>query len=811
MIRNYLTSALRNLLQHKLYAMINIGGLAIGLAAAILILLFVRDEFSWDSWVPGAERIFRVELQSFPAGREPVKLAASFTPLAPFYSQGFKEVRQATRLRYQARTFEHDGRHFAERPGFVDSNFLEVFELDMLQGEAVSALRDPTSVVISESTARKYFGRWQVLGESLSLNNGESYRITGVFADLPVNSHLDLDILLQFNYSAFPEQPGTPSILDDWFNLGTYVYLLLDRPESGAIVQAGMPQLLNDHGPRPRDTTIPSGSWSLQLVNIRDIHLDGAPRARIKPAGSRSGAIIFASVAMLILLIGCLNFINLSTAKATLRTREVAVRKVFGASRRQLFTQFLLEVGLVVLLALGLALVLVEAAMPWYNGFIQKMLALDLVRDPVALAGLAGLLLIVILGAGSHPALTISALRPVDVLKSGRSQGAHSSKVRSVLVGIQFAIAITLIISSSIVYSQVQHGLNRDKGYQHENMLVVGKINDPKVADKAEELKNRLLAHPEISSAALSSATPADTFTTMVEYGAINGVRVEPVMVNFISIDADFFSNYQVSFLAGRDFDRERAADYSSVARGEYRDSSVIISESAMRKLGLASPQEAIGAVLAEENKNTVVGVVADIHNGSARDQANPFIYLVDQPEYRRLSLSYETDDLQALLAEVDRIWTDIVPDVPLSTSILEEDIEAGYEDEKTRGLMFAIFAALAITVASLGLYGLSSFTVEQRTREIGMRKVLGAPIHNIVSHFAWQSTRPVIWANLLAWPIAWYFMANWLEGFSYRIELTPLPFLLAGGLAYLIGMAAVVAHVWLAARTNPIQALRYE
>jgi putative ABC transport system permease protein len=214
---------------------------------------------------------------------------------------------------------------------------------------------------------------------------------------------------------------------------------------------------------------------------------------------------------------------------------------------------------------------------------------------------------------------------------------------------------------------------------------------------------------------------------------------------------------------------------------------------------------------LSDENDVTVVGVVADIHNGSAHAEANPFVYLVDEPEYRRLSLNYETDDLQALLADVDQIWADMIPEVPIGTSILEDDIESTYKDEKTRGLMFAIFAALAITVASLGLYGLSSFTVEQRTREIGMRKVLGAPIHNIVSHFAWQSTKPVIWANLLAWPIAWYFMANWLEGFSYRIELTLLPFLLAGGLAFLIGMAAVSVHVWLVARANPIQALRYE
>ncbi len=407
--------------------------------------------------------------------------------------------------------------------------------------------------------------------------------------------------------------------------------------------------------------------------------------------------------------------------------------------------------------------------------------------------------------------MTISALRPADVLKSARSQGMHSSKVRSVLVGIQFTIAIALIISSTVVYSQVQHGLNREKGYQHENMMVLGKMNHPGVADKAEELRNRLLAHPDIRSATLSSAAPSDTFTVMLGYSVINGVTVEPVILNFMSIDADFFSNYRVPLLAGRDFDRARAVDYSSVARGEYRDSSIIISESAMRKLGLASAQEAIGAVLSDENDVTVVGVVADIHNGSAHAEANPFVYLVDEPEYRRLSLNYETDDLQALLADVDQIWAEMIPEVPIGASILEDDIESTYKDEKTRGLMFAIFAALAITVASLGLYGLSSFTVEQRTREIGMRKVLGAPIHNIVSHFAWQSTKPVIWANLLAWPIAWYFMANWLQGFSYRIELTLLPFLLAGGLAFLIGMAAVSVHVWLVARANPIQALRYE
>jgi len=811
MFKNYLVTAMRNLLRHKVYSLINIGGLALGLAAAILILLFVRDEFSWDRWVPNAEHIFRVELKSYPVGREEIHLAASFTPMAPFYAQSFREVERVTRLRYEARTVKHKGQYFAEEPAFVDPNFLDVFQLDMLEESREQALLDPSSAAISRSLARKYFGGGPAVGQTLTFNNGNSYRVAAVFEDIPAGSHFSLDIILPLNYAEFPERVGSPSLLDDWFNLGTYVYLSLDDPRSSETVQAGLPQLLDDYGPRPNDSIVPSERWKLQLINIRDIHLDGAPRARIKPAGSRSGAIVFASIALLILLIGCLNFINLSTAKATLRAREVAVRKVFGANRRQLVVQFLFEIGLVVLVALCIALLLVEAALPWYNVFVQKVLALDLMRDPSALLGLGALLLIVVLGAGSHPALTISAFRPVEFLHSGHSRSARSTRLRSVLVGVQFAIAIILMISSVVVYSQVRHGLQREKGFQSESIMFLGKLNDPTVASKANTLKERLLAHPDITSASLSSATPVDHFTSLVGYGTINGESVEPVIVNYMSIDADFFESYQVDLLAGRDFEHDRLVDYSRVEEGEYRDSSIILSESAVRKLGLGSPENALGATLVDGSTVTVIGVVADILNGSAKEEARPYVYLVDEPEFRRLSLRFETSNLPALQADVENIWAEVIPEIPVQANILQNQIEALFEDEKSRGLMFAVFAGLAIVIASLGLYGMSSFTIEQRSKEIGMRKVLGASITNIVRHFVWQTSKPIVWANLVAWPVAWWFMSDWLNHFTYRIELTAWPFLIAAGLAMLIGGGSVIGQVWMAARAKPINSLRFE
>lgn len=811
MFKNYVTTAFRNLFRNKLYSAINIGGLAIGLAAALLIMLFVRDEFSWDSWVPEAERIARVELMSYPAGREPFHLAVTFTPFKDFLEQDFPEIEAATRLRYSTRTVSREGKYFSEETAFADPNFFEVFDFPFMAGDGLDVFGDPSSVAISESTAMKYFGETPALGQSLMLDNGKLYKVSGVFKDLPANTHMTLDLVFPFTYAEFPATEFSPSILDEWFNLGTYIYVKLDRPESATLVQAGFPVFLDARAPRPSETTIPSERWNLSLVNIRDIHLDGAPLARIKPQGSRTGALIFSSIALLILLIGCFNFINLSTARASLRAHEVALRKVVGASRKQLFTQFLSEAGLIVLFAFAVSLALVEFVLPWYNSFIQKVLILNLTSDPIAMAGLFGLLLIVILGAGGPPAITISSIRPAEILKSGGRQGGGSTWFRSLLVGFQFAIAIALIISSVVVYSQVSFGLNRDMGFNKDNILILSKIGDSKVRPLAEELKAELLAHPDIISASFSSVVPGDSGTTLDGYSDVNGQSVDTIIVNLMSIDNDFFSNYEISFMGGRDYALTRSADVSRALGGDFRDSSVIINEAAMRKFGFGSVDEALGSTIGGEFVATIVGVVANTKTGSARTDIKPYVYFIDQEDFGRLSLRYTTDNMESLLKDVDTIWSKFMPEIPISRTFLDERIEAQYQGEEARGFMFAIFASLAVIVASLGLYGLSAFTIEQKTKEIGIRKVMGASVPTIVRQLVWQSSKPVILANFIAWPVAWFFMNNWLLGFADRIDLTPLPFLLAGGLALLIGWFSVAGHAWFVARTNPIHALRYE
>ncbi len=814
-LANYMISASRNLYKHKLFSAINILGLAIGFATCILIMLFIKDELSFDSWIPDSENIYRVELTSFPPGTRTFELAATMGPFKPFIEQDFSEVELASRLRYEKRNVRLGDDYIAEQIAFVDSNFFQIFDLPLAQGIVDQSFDDPAEVILSEKMAIKYFGEINVVGDSLTLSNGRDYRVSAVLKDLPHTTHFDLNLVIPLSYSEFPkdEESGDQSILDDWFNIGTYIYVKVDRSANPVNLVSQFPAFLDRRAPRPNDRVIPSERWQLNLMPLEDIHLKGAPEARIKPKGSMTTIMSFALIALMILIIACFNFMNLSTARASLRAKEVALRKVLGAARKDIIVQFLTEAALMAFTAFLIALVIVEVSLPYYSILINKILGIGVLHSPVMMGLLVILTFFVALGAGAHPAFIMSSFHPSRILTTGKSESVGSIKFRTALVIIQFTICISLIVTTLVVYTQLEYSLDRDAGYNKENLIVLDSINDPLVIGQSQVLKNRLLALPNVSQATLTSSVPADRLVPILGFGNVGGQSVDPILLRVQSIDHDYLSTYGINMVAGRNLSRNRGDDVAVYYDEDMKDSNILINQSAVSKLGFKSPQDAIGKRIIDEVAFTIVGVIPDIHLQTTREEINPTFYYIDQKFYNKLTLKISSGNMERTIADIKEIWIDLFPQVSFNPQFLDEKIAAQYKSDQDQGQLFLLFAGLAVIISSLGLYGLASFTADRRIKEIGIRKVMGATVFDVVKLLVWQFSKPVMIANLIAWPLSFYIMSRWLENFSYRIDkLTIIGFCFAaGGVALLIAWVTVAGNSIRVAKSNPIKALRYE
>lgn len=813
---NYMLSASRNLVKYKLFSAINVIGLAVGFATCIIITLFIKDELSYDKWIANSEDIYRVELISHPPTARTFELAVTMGPLKPYLEQDFPEMEHVSRLYYHTRNVRKEQDYNSENVAFVDSNFFNVFDFPFIHGDKSSSLSSPTSIILSEQMAIKYFGSTDIMGNKISLSNGRDYQVSAVLEDLPKNTHMDLDLIIPLSYSEFPQptdEGDTPSLLDNWFRMDAYIYVKLSPQGNEQAIEQKFPAFLDNRGPRPNDTIVPSDRWELHLMPLTDIHLKGSESARIKPKGSITTIVSFALIAVMILVIACFNFMNLSTARASLRSREVALRKVLGAAKKDIIIQFLSEAAFMTFMSFLLALVLVELSLPYYNNIIDKVMEIEALHSPLTLGLLIVLTTLVAIGAGSHPAFVMSSFRPSRVLSSGRAEPVGSIRFRSILVIVQFTICISLIVSALVIYSQLTFSINRDAGYNKDNLLVLNRIGDPLVIGQAQILKQRLLAHPDITNATLTSAVPADRMVAMTGFGNVGGIERDPILARVQIIDEDYLSTYGIKVSAGRNLTQDRSDDITLIYGEDEKDSNILINQSAIGQFGFENAQNALGKRLIDETAFTIVGIIPDLHLLTTREDTNPTIYYIHQEFYNRLTLKISTDDMESVVSDIGNIWKDMFPQVPFSQSFLDDRIAEQYKAEKDQGQLFLLFAGLAIVISSLGLYGLASFTAERRVKEIGIRKVLGASVFEIVRLLVWQFSKPVIIANLIAWPFSFYIMSSWLEGFTYRIDsVAILGFCIVAGLvALLVAWATVASNSMRVAKANPIKALRYE
>ena len=831
MFRNYLITAWRNIIKNGIFSVINIFGLAIGLMSCILIMLFVRQETGFDSWLTDSDRLVRMHTSYSMPNRdkfETVRSAGSMMPAIRDYAK--HEVETGVRFIQFGITVRKDEDAFAEQATMVDGSFFSLFDLPFVHGSKTSSFNKPMDLIITERLALKYFGRIDVVGETLTIccvaSNTSEVAITGVIKNLPEATHLNTEMIVRLQPLLFSEDDGT---LHTWTSLNVYTYFKLMPNVTMEQFQQRINYWMDNESPLrdmfDNNETV-TDFIQQRLMHVPDLHLNAKRHAGnmgdLTPMGDSNMIRTFIVVAGLVLLIACINFMNLSTAKASKRAREVAMRKVLGASRIQVALQFLGEAIAIVILSLLFALVAVEVVLPFYNELLGKTLELRLFSDPALLLSLFLVAILVGLGAGMYPALYLSKFLPGQILKSTKSvESKNSTKMRSLLVIFQFSISIILVISTLVVYGQTVFSNNIDVGYQSDNKLV---LNVRPARENLASLKQELLTLPEISSVVYSSESPTqdnenNNYFKLLETHS-DGVANEQVLLNYHNMGFGFFEAYKVTPIAGRLFDEDYGSDEINLVpenSTEPGKGSVILNETALKEFGFSNAEQAIGKTLAHEVRGkqnlTIIGVIPDIYFRSIKFDVRATAYTLNPTRLRAASLTFSTDNVSALLNKIEVIWKRNVPMQPIELEFLSEMMKAQYNDEKTTAQLFLVFSLLAVTIACLGLYGLSAFTVERRTKEIGIRKVMGASVKDIVSLLIWQFSKPVAIANLVAWPIAAYLMLSWLESFPYRInELWLIPICLAVGLlSLLIAWSTVGGNAAKVARKNPIKALRYE
>jgi putative ABC transport system permease protein len=811
MLGHYLLIAIRILMRNRVYAAINIGGLALALAGCVLILGYIRYEQSYDGWLKDSGRLFQIQTTIHPPGQPDVRTQASAFPVGEQLATGFPQVEAVTSISAGKTVTERDGQPVFIDATTVDGNFFKVFDLPFAYGSAATALPDTNSIVVTEKEAIRQFGTADVLGRRFTLGAGpgkRDYKVSGVLRDLPRNTSLLIGIMYRGDAADIPaERRG-------WGNFDQIHYVKLRAGADPAAVNAALP------GWEKRAMPLPD-VFDLRLEPITGVHLGMAQEAALTPAGDPRALATFAVVALLTLGMAVMNFVNLTTARALQRTREVALRKVLGARRRELIAQFMAENVLIAAVAVLIAMAIAELAMPW----VAQMMGADmqlryLGKDGMLLPVLA-LFAITGLAGGLYPALYLSRFKPAAVLNGNRgsTETAGSGRLRMALVVVQFAIAIGLVTSTAVIWSQTRFVEQVDPGFRRDGLIQIANAWRYTQGGEYDAARRAMLAIPGVTKIGRTGLGPGDSAQKMVWLARTPGAS-QYASLTVYNIDADFLPAMDVKLLAGRMLGDRQAADrITDETPGQLaaRGINVVINRAAATKLGYRAPQAAIGQVVdvwfngAAKVPATIAGVVEDTRFGTARDAVAPIVYAYDPGLTNQVLVRYAAARPGEVMAALAKVWRRFEPEIPFEARFTDDVVRELYAAERARTMLFASFSLLAIVIACLGLYSLAAFATERRTKEIGIRKVLGARSRDIVRLLVTQFSRPVLIANLIAWPAAWWTMRDWLNGFDARIALTPTPFLVAGALAFMIAVATVAGQAVRVARRNPIHALRYE
>ncbi|HEX6223265.1 MAG TPA: ABC transporter permease [Chryseolinea sp.] len=801
MIRSFFATAIRHLLKNVSYTVLNVAGLSIGLACFIMIGLWVQHELSYDSFHEKSDRIYRVA-GTFTDESGQFDQAVTCIPLAPALANDLPEVENTVRLDMNDAVVRYADKQFSERNIIaVDPSFFEVFSFKLLKGNPATALKEPYNIVLSQSMAQKYFGDEDPLGQSLKIfqydpnGQGADYKVTGIVEDCPGNSHFNYNFLFSFKTveAVNPNEFGYAG----WFNNGYYTYLLLKDNSSATDLQAKLSNFLEKYiGSDMKKNKI---YWSYFLQPLTDIHTKSDLRYEIRSNNNLAFIVIFGAVGFIVLLLACINYINLSTAYSADRFKEVGVRKVMGACRNQLVIQYLIESLILVLISLAFSIVWIELARPLFESLtgneITKLYTVNTLTTLLAIAVTVGVL------SGIYPSLILSSFKTVNVLKGHFTSGPTGAWLRKSLVVFQYAVTIVLISSILVTQRQLHYIDNKNLGFNKENLLILNVNGSPEVRPGYAAFKNELMADPTITGLATSSAMISGGLgNRVVTVEDVSGKKISATMFTN-PVDADYIETYGMKLTAGRNFVKDSRADSSSV----------IVNEATTRAYGYTDPKDALGReILFGETRVEIIGVVSDFHYNTLRKKIEPTCMFLSRGGFSRVAVRLN-GDIDHGLRLVTIAWKKHFPNTVLEYGFAEERVSDQYRSEQQFAKLFMAFSLVSLAIACLGLFALVSYSVKGRTKEIGIRKVLGASVGRIVSMLSLEFIFLILLAGLVAMPVGYYLMEQWLQGFEYRIPIGPEVFLVAGTIALFIAVITISIKSVRSALANPVNSLRNE
>ncbi|MDO1445295.1 ABC transporter permease [Rhodocytophaga aerolata] len=809
MLHHYLKIAIRNLLKQKLYTVINIMGLAMGLASCVLIILFVMEHLSFDKFHQRADRIYRVNYKGkLSADSDPYHIGATPPPVARTLMNEFPEVELATRIypkgsnliRYQDKSFEEQ--HVLA----VDSNFFKIFSFKLLEGDPSTVFSEPNAVIVTEEMAKKYFNNQPAMGKILSFGDERTpYKVVGVAENPPYNSHFTFHMLTSINTEKQVQQFDW-----SWIYCALTTYVQVKEGASADRIQAKFPDMVRRHagntigrifGTSIKDFEKSGNSIQLSLQPLPAIHLYSAGiGSGLGTHGDIKYLYIFSCVAIFILLLACINFMNLSTARSAGRSKEVGVRKVLGSVKSQLVGQFLTESMLTSLIAMLLAFALGELFLLLFKDLLFEGLDTNLLNQNWIWLCMVLLVFIVGIVAGSYPAFYLSAFRPVEVLKGKLRMGVKNSRIRSSLVVFQFGVSVCLIICTMFVFRQLSHLSNINTGFTKENVLVI--TNTDRLGTNRGAFKQALTNMPEVVNASYATNLPGTVIDS--DLFKPEGANTEDQLLEFITADYEYLQTLNITLKDGRNFSRDFPSD------ADEEEGAMLINESAAAILGWDNP---IGKHLRsarDDNNRKTIGVIKDFNFRSLHSPIKPLLILL-APEGDYMVVRIKPSEGKKVIGALETKWKSFSPNAPFDHFFMDERLNAQYKAEQQIGQIFSIFTSLAIFIACLGLFGLAAYTTEQRAKEIGIRKVLGASVMGVVNLLSKDFLKLVLLANIIAWPLAWLLMDYWLRDFAYRIDLEPWVFLVAALLAVITALLTVFYQAFKAAQNNPVESLRSE
>lgn len=809
MFRNHFKTAWRNLMKYKFISFINLFGLTIGLTCCLLILTYILNELSYDKYNKNADRVYRITRTFYDGnGKEMLNLSTVAPPFGYYLPTDFPEIEKMTRLlnvgitplRYKDKLINEPNVYFG------DENLFDVFTVDVLKGNPKTALNDPYSVMLTEETAKKYFGNEDPINKVIRANDQFDVKVTGVYKDFPSNAHIHPNILVSFNTLKDSAIIGEENLRTNWGNNSFFTYILLPETYNIESMKKRFPAFLDKHMAGQYGPNQPSKFTKLDLQKLSDIHLYSHTDFEAEPNGDINRVYIFSAIALFILLIACINYMNLSTARSALRAKEIGIRKVVGASKKELVAQFLSESILLTCSAIIIAFVLLYLLLPWLNKVSSQNLSINILLKWQILVPLFLTPFVVGIISGIYPALFMSSFQPVKTLKGLFKVGGSNISFRKVLVVTQFAISIILIITTVVVFQQLRYMQNASLGYNKDHLITMAYSNQ--LNDRYEAFRNTLLQNSNIKAVGRSSRIPTGRLLDGMGAQVPGNDSMVPVKadIRFLATDYDFIPAYGIPLAAGRNFSRSFGTDTSNF----------IINEAAVKAIGWKSNDQAVGKDFKYgQFSGHIIGVVKDFHFESLHEAITPLVFVLPQPSnqglFNNISIKISGQNIASSLETIKNTWQKFLPELPYQYSFFDENFARLYDAEHKQETIFTTFACIAIFIACLGLFGLSAFAISQRVKEIGVRKVLGANTTTIVTLLSKEFLKLVLIAAIVAFPIAWYAMHNWLQDFAYRINIQWWVFIIAAIAAAFIALITVGMQAVKAATANPVKALRSE